>query len=219
MRTASNILFLFLTLYIYGCVDSAGLDTARIEPQEAEILPLAEGNNWTYGVTQFDEAGENSFSGETYHAIINAENGWYVQEQGTPGINAYLQNSSEGLLIKSGPSGTPGLVVPYPVNQQEEVFVSSYKDITSGKTISIYRIATGVNQKIQTEAGSFTSIKYIDITKDDAGNVIQNPLNVLLYAPNYGLIIRERYKEKQNGDLYLAERMELKAYTLNKAAN
>jgi hypothetical protein len=130
-----------------------------------------------------------------------------------------LQNSDNGLLIKSGPSGTPALVVPYPVNQQEEVFVSSYKDAVSGQTISIYRIATGVNQKISTRAGSFTSIKYIDITKDEAGNVLQNPLNVLLYAPNYGLIVRYRYKEKENGTLYLSELWELKSYTLNKAVN
>jgi hypothetical protein len=219
MKAALYISLLIITIYIYGCVDSAGLDTARIEPQKAEILPLADGNFWNYEVWQYKEDGELLSYGETYHSIISAENGWYVQEQGTPGINAYLQNSDEGLLIKSGPAGTPGLVVPYPVNQQAEVFVSSYKDAISGQTISIYRIATGVNQKITTRAGSFTSIKYIDITKDESGNVLQNPLNVLFYAPNYGLILRYRYKEKQNGTLYIAEHWELNSFTLNKVSD
>ncbi len=219
-----NQIVIVLLVVLAGCVlnscikDSLGLDVFEKIPHEAVILPLEIGNYWRYKITLYNEDNKSKEESEQLYTIIDKisinEEIWYIQDQGLPppSVLTYLTNRNDGLWQKSTPNSEPLRITQYPVVYDKSFKVGSFFNPSENKYYDIKREAVSVNNLINTQAGRFKTICYLDFVAD--GDIIyQDTLNIIFYAPNKGLILRMRYKQKtHNNELYLYERWELIEY-------
>lgn len=211
-------LYIFLTIlgfqFLISCVDSHGLDIYESRAHKADILPLLIGNSWTYGVSLYNEFGDIIEEYEIVYAIMDevtiADEQWYVQDQGlpAPGVKTYLVNRSDGLWQKSNINSPPLRLVQYPIYNNSSEKVGQFYNSKTQKTYDIHRTASSLNVNLNVKAGNFRTIAYLDFIKDDS-SALQDTLNLIHYAPNKGMIKRIRYKQADNGELYLSEKWEL----------
>lgn len=224
MKYLNRILYvIILPLLAISCRDSLGIDDVKIVPEDALILPLKVGNEWTYHITQYNDSGVVINQYDLKYVIISEKviNGetWYVQDQGSqpPGVTATMTNRKDGLWYEKGTSefskDMPYLVVSYPATLGKEYLVSRYTNSFDKKIYTVFRSAESVNWKLTVPAGNFYCLKYVDKLRLEDGSLVQEPLNVIYYAPNRGLIKRERYSAGEN-DLFISEMWELKNFVV-----
>jgi len=218
------LLTAFLSLAAISCRDSLGIDDVKVVPADARILPLNLGNQWTFHVTQYNDSGNIINEYDVVHAIISEKliNGekWYVQDQGSPppGVTATMTNRPDGLWYEKGTSefstDTPYLVVSYPAVLKKRYIVGRFTNTFDKKVYEIYRYAESVNHQLTVPAGNFYCLKFNDILALSDGTIVQEPLNSIYYAPNRGLVKRERFRLNNKNEIFVSEKWELKSYVI-----
>ena len=211
-----------LILSLFSCEDAIDIVGPRYEfPEDADIKPLRVGNTWEYYITYFSD-GEASETDSIVHTIVEELNvggeNWYVEDQGytNPRITLTITNRSDGLWSNHGTmefsEDEPYKLVEYPARSKTEYIVGRFT--LSGETYEIYRNSEEVKDYIEVPAGRFRCIKYNDRLVTTDGQTVQDPLNILYYSPNYGMVKRERFKTNNFGALIISELWELKEYKI-----
>lgn len=193
--------------------DSLGIeDNVRVIPLDASIKPLTKGNQWIYSVTNFDTLGNSEKQDDEVHNIISSreiENEtWFTEQIGSGPATIDQTNREDGLWYISGSEKIR--LTKYPLDGSGDI-INEYTHPQSG-TLQVVRNATETNVLINTDAGKFRCIKYVDRLQKTNGGIIREPVNISWFSPNIGLVRVEIFKEKSSGSQYLAQIRELKSY-------
>lgn len=219
LRVIHSFLITILLFIAVSCVeDSLGLDVFEKIPHDAVILPLSIGNYWKYSIIFYERDNSKIDKTEQIFTIIDkveiSNEIWYLQDQGLPEpkVITYLTNKKDGLWQKNSPHSEPLRITQYPIQKNQGFKVGSLYNSNEKKYYDIIRKAVSVNNIIQTGAGKFNTICYLDYLVE-GNRIIQDTLNIIFYAPNKGMVLRERYKTLKDSDgLFLSEKWELVDY-------
>lgn len=198
--------FVFMTLLLAaGC----GTKDPLSPPEPDVIMPLDEGNQWTYIVKSYSPSSPtpSSIAGLVQTAVekvtIDDEAWWMIRTIYSEGINfdtsfSYMINRSDGLWSRGSETGTPTMMAKYPA-QVGDVF-SPY----SGIEMEL----VAIDEEVIVPAGSFYCYHYVMSS-------LASQMEVhYLYRPNLGLIYLSILSVDSYGNLYTAGTYELTGVVL-----
>jgi len=190
---------LLISLFILSCKKDDNPTAAT--PAATQILPLKAGNQWTFKVTNYNQAGVVTSIGTMIitvlrDSIISGET-WSVLSS-TSGTNlAVYTNRTDGLYAMS--SGTPYLLAKYPGSVND-----TYTGIQSSKKIM------STNISITVPKGTYSCYQY-----QTTSSVISTLVTNEYYSPGVGYIQLEGADIGTDGKVYRSTLYELASCTLN----
>ena len=190
-------------LFIASCSDESS--TAPTKEEKKAIMPLAVGNEWEYGITIHDEGGHNN-SASLIIKVVGMEEieGKSIYEMLVGNENSYLLLEEDGLYNYTKSGGKEYIEVKYPVAKGD-----TYIQNDAGNTTTF--TVESLDKQLETEAGIFTTIKYVGIKIDEEAG--EKYYDELYYCPGVGMIKSEEYMTLDGEEEY-RNTMVLKSYKL-----
>ena len=208
MRKFVYLLFVIVAgLFVASCSDeSSSTEPSGNEPS-TDIMPLEVGNEWVYKNLSYDELG--SVSGESLDTLkliqelTVADYKYYKTQYGEESFN-FIGLKDDGLYRLNEAGEEIYMVAKYPCVVGD---VYEQLDEYASKTFTVL----AVDELVETPAGSFKTIKYHGVWKDENTGDIFN--DIYYYSVKAGMIKNEYYMENSGEKGELTELI-LQSYNL-----
>ena len=190
---------LYICLFFFGCKkdDNPTASTAAA----TQILPLKAGNQWTFKVTNYNQAGVVTSTGTMTITVLRdsiiAGETWSVLSNSIATNLAVYTNRTDGLYAMS--SGTPYLLAKYPGSVND-----TYSGIQSSKKIM------STNISITVPKGTYSCYQY-----QTTSSVISTLVTNEYYSPGVGYVQFEGADIGTDGKVYRSTLYELVSCILN----
>ena len=211
MQKFINILFILTAcLFILSCSDDSS--TAPAKEEKKEIMPLTVGNEWEYGI-DFYKKGKYGNSSTLILKVMNMKEieGDSIYEmllsEISGGSRSYSLLLEEDGLYNCTKSGSKNYMeVKYPVAKGD-----TYIQHDDGGAHKF--IVESLYEEIETEAGTFTTIKYVNSASanEETGT---GYYDVFYYCPGVGMVKNEEYMILSGGEELFRDVITLKSYKL-----